>query len=99
MMKKTYNERRKETIRLSRELGFGVSVEPTGAFYVFANAKKYCSNSLMFAFEILEKAKVAIAPGIDFGSNGEGYLRISYANSLENIREGMKRLKTFLENR
>ncbi|HHT47493.1 MAG TPA: pyridoxal phosphate-dependent aminotransferase, partial [Firmicutes bacterium] len=52
--------------------------------------------SLAFAFEILEKAKVAVTPGIDFGQNGEGYLRLSYANSLENIEEGMNRLETYL---
>lgn len=95
-MRRTYDQRRQEMIRLLREIGFGVTVEPTGAFYVFANARKYCTDSLQFAFEILQKAKVAVAPGIDFGSNGEGYLRFSYANSLENIREGMRRLKSFL---
>ena len=53
-------------------------------------------ESYALAFDILEHAKVAVAPGIDFGPNGEGYLRLSYANSLENIHEGLRRLKQYL---
>ena len=49
-----------------------------------------------YAFEILEKAKVGVTPGIDFGSGGEGYIRFSYANSLENIKEGLARIERFL---
>jgi len=49
--------------------------------------------------ELLENAKVAVAPGIDFGSNGEGFLRFSYATSIEDIHEGVSRLKTYLSNR
>ncbi len=54
-------------------------------------------NSYNLALDILERVKVAVTPGIDFGSNGEGYLRFSYANSLENIAEGMKKLKHYLQ--
>ena len=72
-----------------REIGFGITVEPTGAFYVFANARRFTDDSYSFAFEVLEKAKVGITPGVDFGSNAEGYVRFSYANSLENIRKGL----------
>jgi aspartate/methionine/tyrosine aminotransferase len=86
-------------IRRLRELGFGITVEPTGAFYVFANAKKFSNDSYKFAFDLLEKAHVGVAPGIDFGSNGEGYLRFCYANSLENIEEGMERLEKYLAKR
>jgi aspartate/methionine/tyrosine aminotransferase len=82
-----------------KELGFGITVEPTGAFYVFANAKHLSGDSYRLAFDILEKARVGVAPGIDFGPNGEGYLRFSYANSLENIAEGMDRLQKYLEKR
>ena len=82
-----------------KELGFGITVEPTGAFYVFANANHLSSDSYKLAFDILEKARVGVAPGIDFGPNGEGYLRFSYANSLENIKEGMDRLQKYLEKR
>jgi aspartate/methionine/tyrosine aminotransferase len=96
-MQKIYNERRQFMIRRIKELGFGITVEPTGAFYVFANAGHISKNSYKLAFDILEKAHVGVAPGIDFGQNGEGYLRFSYANSLENIEEGMNRLQKYLE--
>jgi aspartate/methionine/tyrosine aminotransferase len=98
-MKAVYNDRRRFMIRRLKELGFGISVEPTGAFYVFANAKHIEPDSYKLAFEILEKAHVGVAPGIDFGANGEGYLRFSYANSKENIAKGMDRLGAFLKNR
>jgi (5-formylfuran-3-yl)methyl phosphate transaminase len=98
-MLKIYNKRRLFTIRRLKEMGFGITVEPTGAFYVFANAKKFSNDSYQLAFDILEKAHVGVTPGIDFGQNGEGYLRFSYANSLENIEEGMERLERYLENR
>jgi aspartate/methionine/tyrosine aminotransferase len=79
-----------------RELGLGVAVEPTGAFYVLADARSLRCGSLDLAFDILAKAHVAVAPGIDFGSNAEGFLRFSYANSIENISAGMERLKEYL---
>ncbi len=94
-MKKTYNERRKYMIRRLKEMGLGITVEPTGAFYVFANAKHISNDSYKLAFDILEKAHVGVAPGIDFGKNGEGYLRFSYATSMENIAEGMDRLENY----
>ena len=84
-------------IRRLKEIGFGITVEPTGAFYVFANARHVSNDSLGLAFDILEKAHVGVTPGIDFGENGEGYLRFSYANSLDNIREGMDRLARYLD--
>jgi len=77
-------------------MGFGITVEPTGAFYVFANAKQFSGDSYQLAFDILEKAHVGVTPGIDFGENGEGYLRFSYANSVENIAKGMDRIETYL---
>jgi aspartate/methionine/tyrosine aminotransferase len=98
-MQHTYNTRRKFMLRRLKELGFGITVEPTGAFYIFANAKHISNDSYKLAFEILEKARVGLGPGIDFGKNGEGYLRFSYANSMENIEEGMNRLQRFLEER
>ncbi len=96
-MKEIYNDRRKFMIHRLRELGFGITVEPTGAFYVFANAKHLSDNSYKLAFDILEKAHVGVAPGIDFGENAEGYLRFSYANSKDNIAKGMDRLEAYLE--
>ncbi len=98
-MKAIYDQRRRYMIQRLKELGFGITVEPTGAFYVFANARHLSSDSYQLAFDILEKACVGVTPGIDFGSNGEGYLRFSYANSLENIRLGLDRLEKYLQNR
>src|SRR4030042_6834339 len=96
-MRQTYDRRRRFLIPRLKGLGFGITVEPTGAFYVLANAKKFSQDSYSLAFAILVKAKVGVAPGIDFGSNAEGYLRFCYANSMENIEEGMNRLQQYLE--
>lgn len=98
-MKEIYNERRKFMIRRLRDIGLGITVEPTGAFYVFANAKHISTDSYHLAFDILEKAHVGVTPGVDFGKNGEGYLRFSYANSLENIAEGLNRLENYFQHR
>jgi aspartate/methionine/tyrosine aminotransferase len=98
-MKTIYDKRRQFMIAKLKEIGFGITVEPTGAFYVFANAKHISGDSYKLAFDILEKAHVGVAPGIDFGPNGEGYLRFSYANSLDNIKEGMNRLEEYLADR
>jgi aspartate/methionine/tyrosine aminotransferase len=95
-MRKIFNERRRFIIPRLRELGFGITVEPTGAFYVLVNAGKFSRDSYKLAFDILEEAKVGVSPGIDFGENGEGYLRFSYASSLENIKEGMERIERYL---
>ena len=96
-MRETYDQRRRFLIPRLRELGFRITVEPTGAFYILANAKRFSEDSYKLAFDILREAKVGVAPGIDFGTNAEGYLRFSYANSMENIKEGMNRLERYLE--
>jgi len=98
-MLETYNTRRQYMVSRLREIGFGITVVPTGAFYVFANARRFTNDSYSFAFEVLENAKVGITPGVDFGSNAEGYVRFSYANSLENIREGLNRVEKYLAGR
>jgi aspartate/methionine/tyrosine aminotransferase len=95
-MVKVYNQRRQVMLAGLRGIGFGVAHNPTGAFYVFANATRFGHESYALALEILERAKVAVAPGIDFGPHGEGYLRFSYASSLENIQEGLGRLERYL---
>lgn len=94
-----YDERRKFMIRRVRELGFGLTTEPFGAFYMLINARHLSTSSYDLAFEILEKAGVGVTPGIDFGQNAEGYIRLSYANSLDNIKEGLKRIENFLNKR
>ena len=98
-MKRIYNERRVYMIKRLREMGLGITVEPTGAFYIFANAKHLSNDSYALAFDILENACVGVTPGIDFGQQGEGYLRFSYANSMENIIEGLNRLEAYLKTR
>jgi (5-formylfuran-3-yl)methyl phosphate transaminase len=95
-MVEMYNQRRRVILAGLRDIGFSVPHDPTGAFYVFADATSFGRDSYTLAFDILEHAKVAVAPGIDFGPNGEGYLRFSYANSLEHIHEGLRRLNQYL---
>ena len=96
-MRATYARRRRFLIDGLKKLGFAIPVEPTGAFYVMVNAKHLGENSLALAYDILEKVHLGVTPGIDFGPGGEGHLRFSYANSVENIEEGLARLKTYLE--
>ncbi len=96
-MKETYDKRRKYMVARLKNLGFDIKAEPTGAFYVFVNARHISGNSYELAFDILEKAHVGVTPGIDFGENAEGFLRFSYANSIENIEEGMNRLENYLK--
>ena len=98
-MRAKYDERRKFMIKRLREIGFQIDVEPTGAFYVFVNASHLGGDSYKLAFDILRRAHVACTPGIDFGQNAEGYLRFSYANSLENIAEAMNRLERYVLSR
>ncbi|MGQ9920940.1 MAG: pyridoxal phosphate-dependent aminotransferase [Desulfobacca sp.] len=98
-MRQTYDERRRVLVTGLRRLGFSIPVEPTGAFYAFVNARHLSTDSYRLAFEILEKAQVGVTPGVDFGRGGEGFLRFSYANSLENIREALARLEVFLAGR
>ena len=95
-MVRIYDERRQYMLARLKDMGFVIHVEPTGAFYVFADARRFCTDSYKEAFRIIEEIKVGVTPGIDFGSAGEGFLRFSYANSLENIKEGLNRLESYL---
>jgi aspartate/methionine/tyrosine aminotransferase len=97
--RRIFDERRRAMITGLRAVGLGVGSEPTGAFYVLANARAFCERSYDFAFEVLAGAHVAVTPGIDFGAGGEGYLRFSYANGLERVEEGLRRLGQFLRER
>ena len=98
-MRRCYDERRRLVLKRLKGMGLNVLTEPVGAFYVFVNVQRYTDNVHELAFQILEEAGVAVTPGVDFGPGGEGYIRISYANSLTNIEEGMDRLKTFFTTR
>ncbi len=91
-----YDKRRHYILKRLREIGFGVKSEPEGAYYVLANAGGFGSGSLELSRRILEEAGVAVTPGIDFGDGAEGYLRFSYANSLDNIKEGLDRVDKYL---
>ena len=95
MMREEFRKRRDEAVKLFNEID-GLSVlKPDGAFYLFVNIKEVSDDSLSFAKELLESKGVAVVPGIGFGS--EGYFRFSFASSIENIREGIKRIAEFVE--
>jgi aspartate/methionine/tyrosine aminotransferase len=90
--------RRRETVLDGlKRIGLNVPVEPKGAFYVWVDVCKFTADTLAFAYRILDEAGVAVAPGIDFGQNGEGYLRLSYATSIEKVNEGISRLGNFFK--
>ena len=98
-MRDEYNRRRKVIVPRLNELGLKVAGRPVGAFYAIADARHLGTDSLALAYDILDSVGVGVTPGIDFGSNSEGFLRFSYANSLENIEEGMERLARYIERR
>ena len=91
-MRAIYDQRRRYLVPALREAGLGVATEPLGAFYVFADAREWGTDSVTLAGRLLEEAGVALAPGVDFGPGGEGFLRLSYATSLERLHEGVARL-------
>jgi len=92
-----YDRRRRFLLGRLREIGFGVEYEPQGAFYILADARRWSRDSLSLAHRLLEEAHVGVTPGVDFGSRAEGFLRFSYANSLENIAEGLRRIEAWLQ--
>lgn len=91
-----YSKRRLVLLDGLAKLGLKAPVEPTGAFYALVDARHLGNDSLSLARDILEKALVGVTPGIDFGPGAEGYLRFSYANSVENIEEGLARLAKYI---
>ena len=95
-MRESYNMRRRFLLNSFRELGIEC-FEPYGAFYVFPCIKEFGMTSDEFATRFLKEEKVAAVPGTAFGNSGEGYLRISYAYSLERLEEAMKRFAHFVE--
>ncbi|MCP4114662.1 MAG: pyridoxal phosphate-dependent aminotransferase [Desulfobacteraceae bacterium] len=92
-----YDRRRKYMLQRLKAMGLTITNEPTGAFYVFANVKEISTDSYALALDILDKAHVGVTPGIDFGKNGEGYLRFSYANSMDNLEKGLNRLEQYFK--
>ncbi len=98
-MKAVYDERRRYMLGRLREMGFVIHTEPKGAFYIFADARKFTRDAYAFAFDVLEHAHVGITPGVDFGTAGEGFVRFSYANGMARISEGLARLECYLASR
>ncbi len=97
--RRIFDERRHAMVAGLRRIGLGVAVPPTGAFYVLANAQRFGADSKALAFDILEHAHVGVTPGVDFGRRAEGFLRFSYANSLERIEEAIERIGRYFAER
>lgn len=95
-MRKIYDQRRTYLVNKLRDLGFIITKEPNGAFYILADAKNFERDSFKFAHDILDNTYVAVTPGVDFGQTSKSSIRFSYANSLENIEEAVERLKRYL---
>jgi aminotransferase len=95
-MKKEYKRRREYIVGELNRIGLR-SHKPEGAFYVFPSIKNTGYNSLDFAINLLKKKKVAVVPGTAFGPSQEGFVRISYASSLDNLKEAILRIAEFLK--
>ena len=96
MMRESYNQRRRYLVNALREMGLEC-FEPYGAFYVFPSIKKFGMTSDEFAVRLLNAEKVAVVPGTAFGDSGEGFLRLSYAYSLESLKVALDRIRRFVE--
>ncbi|RLF56632.1 MAG: pyridoxal phosphate-dependent aminotransferase, partial [Thermoplasmata archaeon] len=96
MMVREFRKRRDKLMDLLLEIPEVSCVTPKGTFYAFPNFSFYSNNSIKFAKYLLEKAKVATIPGVAFGKCGEGFLRISFATSLDKIVEGIERIERTL---
>jgi aspartate/methionine/tyrosine aminotransferase len=96
-MLRIYQKRRDYIVGRLNSIKDFSCLEPKGAFYVFANIKKLGTASMKFCLDVLEKAHLAICPGISFGPNGEGYVRFSYPTDIKNIEIGMDRLENYVK--
>lgn len=96
VMRESYNQRRRFLLNAFKEMNLEC-FEPFGAFYMFPSIKRFGITSEEFANRLLQEEKVAVVPGTAFGDCGEGFLRISYAYSIENLKEAIGRLKNFVE--
>jgi aspartate/methionine/tyrosine aminotransferase len=95
-----FKARRDYLVPALREIGFGIARMPQGAFYVYADCSRHTADSFAFSRELLEKAGVAITPGMDFGRNQpERYVRFAYTNSIERLSEGVRRIAAFVARR
>ena len=96
MMREAYNQRRRYLVHAFKEMGLEC-FEPYGAFYIFPCIKEFGMTSEEFASRFLMEEKVAVVPGTAFGDCGEGFLRISYAYSLENLKKALGRMQKFID--
>jgi aspartate aminotransferase len=95
MMRKEFQKRRDFVYEEFNKIKGLSAAKPAGAFYIFVNHKEISNDSMDFALKLLEEKGVAVVPGIGFGS--EGYFRFSFATSMENLKEGIKRIKEFVK--
>jgi len=95
-MCEAYNQRRRYLMHVFKEMNLPC-FEPFGAFYIFPCIKEFGMTSDEFALKLLEEEKVAVVPGTAFGDSGEGFLRISYAYSIESLKEAIERIKRFVD--
>ena len=95
-MKREYHRRRNFMVKALNEIGLSCHM-PQGAFYVFPSIKNTGQKSLDFAKDLLQKKKVALVPGVAFGKSCEGFIRISYASSYDNLKEAVSRMKEYLD--
>ncbi|MBU5271395.1 aminotransferase class I/II-fold pyridoxal phosphate-dependent enzyme [Staphylococcus caprae] len=96
-MNEAYIKRRDYLKDKLESLGFDLTAQPEGAFYIFPSIKKFTDNDFDFCVDVLEQAHVAIVPGSSFTNIGKGYIRISYAYEMEMLKEGMRRLEKYLQ--
>jgi aspartate/methionine/tyrosine aminotransferase len=95
--REAFRQRRDYLLPALRELGFGIPSTPGGAFYLYADCSRFTDDSYRFSQQLLEEAGLAITPGIDFGMNSpERHVRFAYTTSLENLEEGVRRLRAFV---
>ena len=95
MMREEYNGRRRYLMQRFKDMGLSC-FEPFGAFYVFPCIKEFGMTSDEFATKLLQSKKVAVVPGTAFGASGEGFIRISYAYSLEDLKLALTRVEEFI---
>ena len=96
MMREAYDQRRRFVLHAFKEMGLDC-FEPEGAFYAFPSIKRFGMTSDEFATRFLREEKVAVVPGTAFGASGEGFLRVSYAYSLKNLKEALGRMANFVK--
>ena len=95
--RREFERRRDYIVAALRDLGFGVPNTPTGAFYVYADCSALAADANTFAWDVLERAGVALTPGKDFGEHGATrHVRFAYTRSMDDLREGMRRLAAYL---